>query len=320
MEDALAGEFLRVTEQASIAAARTVGMGDAPLSDRVAVESMRREMESIDVNGTIVIGEGERDKAPMLYIGESVGSGNGPEVDIAVDPLEGTNLCARGESGAIAVMAVAEKNGLLNAPDVYMEKIIVGPSARGRVRLDATVEENLNAMASGLGRKVSDLTIVIMDRPRHYRLMEDVRKAGARIHLIRDGDLSAGIAAAVRGTSIHAVMGIGGAPEGVLTAAAMRCLGGEIQGRLIVPDEETRKRMKKMGIPDPDRIYGTHDLAGGKHILFVATGITDGSLLEGVRLFGDGIRTHSLLMRSSGRQVRFVDTIHVGDSDTGIRF
>ena len=320
MEDALAGEFLRVTEQAAISASRTVGMGDAPLSDRYAVESMRREMESIDIAGTIVIGEGERDKAPMLYIGEQVGTGEGPSVDIAVDPLEGTNLCARGENGAIAVLAVAERGGLLNAPDVYMEKIIVGPSARGRVSLDATVEENLNGIATGMGRRVSDLTIVIMDRPRHSQLMEDVRRAGARVHLIRDGDLSAGISAAVRGTGIHAVMGIGGAPEGVLTAAAMRCLGGEIQGRLLVPDDVTRNRMSEMGIPNPDRCYGTKDLAGGENILFVATGITDGSLLNGVRLFGDGIRTHSLLMRSRGRQVRFVDTIHVGDPDTGIRF
>jgi len=321
MEDMLAGEFLRVTEQAAIAAARTVGMGNKEHSDQVAVSAMRRELESVDITGRIVIGEGERDQAPMLYIGEAVGSGTGPAVDIAVDPLEGTSLCAGGRNNAIAVLAASERGGLLNAPDVYMEKIIVGPSARNRVDLDAPVAENLAAIADSLNRDIEDLSVVVLDRPRHERLIADIRKAGARIFLIGDGDLSAGIAAAVRGTGIHAVFGIGGAPEGVLTAAAMRCLGGEIQGRLLVPDEATRSRMGRMGVTNPDRIYRTEDLAGGENILFVATGVTTGSLLQGVRFFGDGVRTHSIVMRNQRRQIRFVDTIHVEtEARMGIRF
>ena len=320
LHDALAADFLRVTEAAAVASARTVGMGNQALSDQAAVEAMRQEMDDISVRGCIVIGEGERDKAPMLYIGESVGNGNGPRVDIAVDPLEGTNLCATGADNAIAVLAVSEEGGLLHAPDLYMEKIIVGPSGRGRVNIQASATENLERIAEGLDRKVSDLSVVILDRPRHHALIDEVRKAGARIYLIRDGDLSAGISTAVRGTGIHAVMGIGGAPEGVLTAAAMRCLGGEIQGRLLVPDDHTRVRMHSMGIPDADRIYQTEDLASGDQILFVATGVTDGHLLKGVRFFGDGVRTHSLVMRTSSRQVRFVDTIHVKEPGTAIRF
>lgn len=320
LHDALAADFLRVTEAAAVASARTVGMGNQALSDQSAVEAMRTEMDGIAVRGTIVIGEGERDQAPMLYIGESVGSGEGPRVDIAVDPLEGTNLCSTGADNAIAVMAIAESGGLLHAPDLYMEKLIVGPSARGKVDIRASATENLERIAQGMGRSVTDLSIVILDRPRHAALIEEVRRAGARIYLIRDGDLSAGISAAVRGTGIHAVMGIGGAPEGVLTAAAMRCLGGEIQGRLLVPDNDTRVRMHSMGIPDPDRIYHTDELASGDQILFVATGVTDGHLLKGVRFFGDGVRTHSLVMRTSSRQVRFVDTIHVKEPGTAIRF
>jgi len=319
----LSMEFLRVTEAAAIAAARTMGRGERKGSDQVAVEEMRRVMESVNMDGTIVIGEGERDRAPMLFIGEKVGerSAGAPKIDIAVDPLEGTNLCAMGLPNAIAVMAASESGGLLHAPDIYMEKIVVGPSSRGLVDLDAPVEDNLQAIADVLNRKVSDLVVVVLDRPRHEKLVNDIRRAGARIKLISDGDLSAGITAAVVGSGIHAVMGTGGAPEGVLTAAAMRCLNGEILGRLKVLRTSDEARMEKMGIPDPNRIYKTEDLASGKSILFAATGVTSGDLLGGVRFFGDGCRTHSLVMSSQPRGVRFIDTIHVrqGD-DVKIRF
>ncbi len=313
MEDVLAGDFLRVAEMAAIAAARTVGMGDRKYSDKVAVEAMRAELDNVDIEGVVVIGEGERDKAPMLYIGEKVGTGNGPAVDIAVDPLEGTNLCATGANNAIAVIAASEKGGLLNAPDIYMEKIIAPPSAKGKVSLELPVEENLKIIADSLDRKVEDLTVIVLDRPRHKDLIAKIREAGARINLIGDGDLSAGISVAVRGTGVHAVFGIGGAPEGVLTAAALRCLGGEIQGRLIVKDEGTWERMKKMGIKDPEKIYKTDELASGENIIFVATGVTNGNLLKGVRFFGDGIRVNSLVMRLKQRRIRFIDTIYLND-------
>src|SRR5215831_11851466 len=226
-------EFVRVVERAAIAAARTMGQGDRKYADQVAVESMRTEMESVDIDGTIVIGEGERDEAPMLYIGEKVGKGGYP-VDIAVDPLEGTNLCATGAPNAIAVLAASDKGGLLHAPDMYMEKLVVGPSSRDAVDLDAPVKFNLRAIAHSLGRRIEDLVVMVLERPRHEKLIADIRATGARIRLIGDGDLSAGIAAAVVGSGVHAVMGIGGAPEGVLTAAAMRCLNGEIFARLVV--------------------------------------------------------------------------------------
>ena len=316
-------EFLRVTEAAAIAAARTMGQGDRKGSDHVAVEEMRRVMESVAMDGTIVIGEGERDKAPMLYIGEKVGdrSAGAPAIDIAVDPLEGTNLCATGTANAIAVMAAAERGGLLHAPDIYMDKIVVGPSCKGQVDLDAPVGDNLQAIARHLNRKVQDLVIVVLDRPRHEKLIGDIRKAGARIKLITDGDLSAGITAAVIGSGIHAVMGAGGAPEGVLTAAAMRCLNGEIVGRLKVLKASDEDRMATMGISDPNRLYSTEDLAPGKNIIFAATGVTSGDLLKGLRFFGDGARTESLVMSTSPRYVRFVDTIHVQEGDqVKIRF
>jgi fructose-1,6-bisphosphatase class II len=316
-------EFLRVTEAAAIAAARTMGRGDRKGSDQVAVEEMRRVMESVNMDGTIVIGEGERDKAPMLFIGEKVGErGPGaPKIDIAVDPLEGTNLCATGAPNAIAVMAASEGGGLLHAPDIYMDKIVVGPSSRGLVDLDAPVEDNLQAIAGVLSRKVSDLVVVVLDRPRHEKLVSDIRRAGARIKLIGDGDLSAGITAAVLGSGIHAVMGTGGAPEGVLTAAAMRCLNGEIVGRLKILRASDEARMEQMGISDPNRLYRTEDLAPGKSILFAATGVTSGDLLGGVRFFGDGCRTHSLVMSSQPRGVRFIDTIHIREGDdVKIRF
>jgi fructose-1,6-bisphosphatase II len=320
VRDDLSLEFVRVVERAAIAAARTMGQGDRKYADQVAVEAMRKEMESVDMDGTIVIGEGERDEAPMLFIGEKVGRG-GPPIDIAVDPLEGTNLCATGSANSITVLAGSDQGGLLNAPDIYMEKLVVGPTSKGRVDLNAPVEDNLKAIAKALDREVKDLVVTVLDRPRHERLIADIRKAGARIKLISDGDLSAGIAAAVVGTGVHAVMGTGGAPEGVLTAAAMRCLNGEIQARLVLTKPADLERLRKMGIHDTDRVYRTEDLASGKNIIFAATGVTDGSLLKGVRFFGDGIRTLTLVMTTVPHQVRFIDTIHAtNDPDVKIRF
>src|SRR5262250_1096622 len=317
MEAQLSLEFLRVVENAAIAAARTMGFGDRHHADEVAVESMRATMDSLQMDGTIVIGEGERDEAPMLYIGEKVGLGNRapnanfPAVDIAVDPLEGTNLCATGAPNSIAVLAASERGGLLHAPDLYMEKIVVGPSCKGAVELDAPVTDNLKSIAKRLDRDVEDLVVIVLDRPRHEKLIEDIRKAGARIRLIGDGDLSAGIAAAVRGTGVHAVMGTGGAPEGVITAAALRCLHGEMVGRLVVDNAQLERRMEKMGIADPHKVYRAEDLAPGKEIIFVACGVTPGSLLQGVRFFGDGFRTHSLVLTSNPNSVRFLDTVHM---------
>jgi fructose-1,6-bisphosphatase class II len=314
-------EFVRVVERAAIEAARTMGRGDRKGADHVAVEAMRREMETVDIDGTIVIGEGERDEAPMLYIGEKVGTRTGPAVDIAVDPLEGTNLCATGAPGAIAVLAAAERGGLLHAPDIYMEKLVVPGPARGQLDINAPVADNLKALARALDRDVDDLVVIVLDRPRHEQLIADIRKAGARIRLIGDGDLSAGISAAVSGTGVHAVMGTGGAPEGVLTAAAMRCLNGEIQARLVMTRPSDADRMRKMGIEDIDRVYRTEDLAPGKGVIFAAAGITEGPLLKAVRFFRDGIRTECLVMTTEPHQVRFIDTIHVEDSpDVVIRF
>jgi fructose-1,6-bisphosphatase II len=316
--------FIRVTEQAAIASARTMGFGNRRYSDQVAVEAMRREMDSLDMDGRVVIGEGERDKAPLLYTGEEVGARRGHngavQVDIAVDPLEGTNLCATGSPDAITVLAASERGGLLYAPDVYMEKIVVGPTARGSIHLDAPVAANLRNIAAAFERKVSDLIVVVLDRPRHEQLIADIRSAGARIRLIGDGDLSAGISAAVRGTGVHAVMGTGGAPEGVITAAAMRCLGGEIQGRLRATDDEQQERVKDLGFHDLTKIYKTEELAPGNEILFSCTGVTDGELLKGVRFFGGGTRTSTLFMSLSRKIIRFVDTIDREQVTTPVRF
>ncbi len=328
MEIQLSLEFLRVVEEAAIAAARTMGYGDRHHADHVAVEAMRKVMDTVPMDGTIVIGEGERDEAPMLFIGEKVGlathekAGNSfPAVDIAVDPLEGTNLCATGAPNAIAVLAASEKGGLLHAPDLYMEKIIVGPSCKGAVDLDAPVQDNLKAIAKRLDRDVEDLVVMVLDRERHQKIINDIRKAGARIRLIGDGDLSAGISAAVVGAGVHAVMGTGGAPEGVLAAAAMRCLNGQILARLVVSKPEHEERLAKMGIKDPKRVYDTEELAPGKNIIFACCGVTEGSLLRGVRFFGEGIRTHSLIMTLSQHQVRFIDTVHLEKRpDVKVRF
>jgi fructose-1,6-bisphosphatase II len=321
MEKELSLEFLRVVERAAIASAHTMGLGDRHKSDHMAVEAMRSEMDTVHMDGTIVIGEGERDEAPMLFIGEKVGaaakdkSRKYPEVVIAVDPLEGTNLCATGEPNAIVVLAASEPGGLLHAPDLYMEKIIVGPSCKGAVDLDAPVADNLHAIAKRLKRRVEDLVIIVLDRPRHEKLITDIRSAGARIRLISDGDLSAGISAAVIGTGVHAVMGTGGAPEGVLTAAALRCLNGEILARLVVSKPEHHERIAQMGIKDAKRIYKTDELAPGKKIIFACTGVTGGNLLRGVRFFGEGTRTHSLILTYDDRQVRFIDTVHLYKRD-----
>jgi fructose-1,6-bisphosphatase II len=309
-------EFVRVVEEAAIAAARTMGRGDRHGSDQAAVEAMRRVLDTVPIAGTVVIGEGERDEAPMLFIGEKVGlkqeySETVPEIDIAVDPLEGTNLCAMGVAGAITVLAASEHGGLLHAPDCYMEKIVVEPAARGAVDLDAPVKDNLRAIARRMERDVEDLVVVVLDRPRHEKLIADIRAAGARIRLIPDGDLSAGIAAAVVGTGVHAVMGTGGAPEGVLTAAALRCLNGEILGRLVIKDEAQAERFKSMGIRDPKKVYTTAELAPGREMIFAATGVTDGSLLKGVRFFGEGVRLHSLVLTLATRSVRFIDSVHL---------
>lgn len=325
IETDLALEFVRVVENAAIASAKTMGMGDRKHADQVATEAMRTTMDTVPMDGTIVIGEGERDEAPMLYIGEKVGARFPdetpvPNVDIAVDPLEGTNLCATGAPGAITVLAASEKGGLLHAPDCYMDKIVVGPSSKGCVDLDAPVEDNMKAIAKALGRDVEDLVVVVLDRPRHEKLINDIRQAGARIRLITDGDLSAGIAAAIIGAGVHAVMGSGGAPEGVLTAAAIRCLNGYMQGRLVVKPEQ-EERLAKMGITDKEKVYTAEELAPGKQIIFAATGVTDGALMRGVRFFGEGARTSSLVMTLATGKVRFIDSIHLDKkADIKVRF
>ena len=314
LDQLLEQDFIKVTSEAAIASGQTMGQGDGEESDKAATEAMRRELDLMPMAGRIVIGEGERDEAPMLYVGEELGLHKGDDdalgVDIAVDPLEGTNLCATGAPDSITVLAASERGGLLHAPDVYMEKIVVGPTARGKVHIDAPVSENLRNIADAFKRDISDLTIVVLERERHGQLIDDIRTAGARIRLIGDGDLSAGIAAAVRGTGVHAVFGTGGAPEGVITAAAMRCLGGEIQARLRALDSRQEKRLAELGYTDTSKIYRTEELAPGEQILFCATGVTNGELLRGVRFFGSGCRTSTLFMSLSSGIIRFVDTIH----------
>jgi fructose-1,6-bisphosphatase II len=322
MEQLLALEMVRVTEAAAIASARFMGRGERDEADRAATEAMRHAMDETDIAGTIVIGEGERDEAPMLYIGEQVGrkdaDGEVEAIDIAVDPLEGTNLVATGQGDAITVLAASEKGGLTHAPDTYLEKLCVGPVAAGCVDITRPAAENCHRIAEALRRRVQDITVIILDRPRHDELIAEVRSTGARIKLISDGDLSAAISCAVQGTGVHAVMGIGGAPEGVITAAALRCLGGEIQARFRFRNDEERERAKAskmLGHADEDRVYRTEDLASGDQLVFAATGVTPGELLQGVRFFGGGARTHSLVMAYQSKQVRFVDTVHMFDRD-----
>jgi len=316
VEKLLALEMAYVTEAAAIASARLMGRGDRHEADRVATEAMRAAMDEVEMRGTIVIGEGERDQAPMLYIGEQVGAasdGSAPRIDIAVDPLEGTNLVATGSANAITVLAASEAGGLVHAPDTYLEKLCVGPFAAGHVDITAPPAENVWRIAKALGREVADITVIVLDRPRHEALIKELRGTGARIKLISDGDLSAAISCAVQGTGVHAVMGIGGAPEGVITAAALRCLGGEIQARFRYRSDDERERGARMGHGDEDRIYHTEDLASGDNLVFAATGVTDGDLLNGVRFFGGGARTHTLVMAYQTKTVRFVDTVHMFD-------
>ncbi|MFO7246553.1 MAG: class II fructose-bisphosphatase [Thermaerobacter sp.] len=309
MERELALEFVRITEAAAIAAARWMGRGDKEAADQAAVDAMRALFDTVDIRGTVVIGEGEMDEAPMLYIGEQVGTGRGPEVDVAVDPLEGTNLVAKGLPNAIAVLAVAPRGCLLHAPDIYMDKIAVGPAAAGQVDLDAPVAENLKAVARALGKRVEDVTVIILDRPRHADIIRQVREAGARIRLISDGDVSAAIATALPDTGIDLMLGIGGAPEGVLAAAALRCLGGELQGRLHPTDDAERERAEAM-VGDVRRKLMLDDLVCGDDVMFAATGITAGDMLRGVRFTGDGAYTHSLVMRARTGTVRFIEALH----------
>lgn len=307
-------DVVRVTEAAAIACARLMGRGDRKLADHVAVEAMRNAFEAVDLRGTVVIGEGERDEAPMLYIGEKVGAGwksndPSPLVDIAVDPLEGTNLCATGEPDAIAVLALADQGQFLNAPDTYMEKIAVGPRARGVVDLRESPTWNLQRIAKALQKRVEDVTAVILDRDRHAALIDEVRGAGARIRLISDGDVSGAVMTCMEESGIDVLFGIGGAPEGVIAAAAMRCLGGELQGRLRFRHDEERARAKQMGVAPEGTVYVTEDLAKGD-VLFAATGVTKGYLLDGVRFDGIGARTHSIVMRSKTGTVRKIEARH----------
>ena len=307
----LALEVVRVTEAAALACARLMGRGDRNGADELAVVAMRRAFDGVLVRGTVVIGEGERDEAPMLYIGEQVGGGgeDDPEVDIAVDPLEGTNLCALGLPNAMAVVAIADKGNLLHAPDCYMDKIAVGPSAKGVIDLDKSPAENLKAIADAKGVYVEDLTTVILDRERHHKLIAEVRKAGARVKLISDGDVSAAISACLDGTGIDALFGSGGAPEGVLSAAALRCLGGDFQGRLIYKNDGERERARQMGITDLDKKWNLNELAKGD-VMFAATGVTSGDLMKGVRFFKGGAHTHSIVMRSKSGTIRTIEGEH----------
>ncbi len=304
-------ELVRVTERAAVAAARLRGRGDEKAADQAAVDAMRTELNRLPIAGTVVIGEGERDEAPMLYIGEEVGLGEGAEVDIALDPLEGTTICAKNLPNSLAVIAIAERGSLLYAPDVYMEKIAVGPGyPEGIVDLDAPATENIERLAKAKGTPVSEITACILDRPRHARLVEEVRATGAAIRLIGDGDV-AGVMHTTNPdeTGIDIYMGIGGAPEGVLAAAALRCIGGQMQGRLQLNTEEKLARAAKMGISDPNKVYRMDEMASGD-VLFAATGVTDGNLLSGVKFGRDSIQTHTIVMRSSSRTVREIKARH----------
>ncbi len=310
MERELALEFARVTEAAALVAARWVGKGDRESADDAAVTAMRVMFDTVSVDGVVVIGEGEMDEAPMLYIGEKVGIGVPPEVDIAVDPLEGTNIVAKGLTGAIAVLAVAPKGSLLHAPDIYMDKIAVGPEAKGRVHLEAPVKENIKEVAKALGKLICEVTVVILDRPRHQKIIEEVRRAGARIKLITDGDVSPGVAAAYSNSGVDMLLGIGGAPEGVITAAALKCIGGDFQARLCPNGEEENDRCKMMGILNPVKIFTIDELVKSDDVIFVATGITDSFLLKGVRYDKRRAITETLIMRSTSGTIRHIEANH----------
>jgi fructose-1,6-bisphosphatase class II len=304
-------EAVRVTEAAALSCARLTGRGDEKAADQAAVDAMRKAFDALAIEGTVVIGEGERDEAPMLYIGEKVGSG-GPKVDIALDPLEGTTICATGAPNALAVIAMADAGNLLHCPDTYMEKIAVGPAGKGVVDLDKTPTENLRALAEAKRCRVEDLTVIILSRPRHDAIIREVRQAGARIRLIGDGDVSAAIATTKPETGIDLLLGIGGAPEGVLAAAALRCVGGEFQGRLAPRNNDEIERAKKMGIADIKKKFRIDELAAGD-VMFAATGVTDGDYLQGVHFFAGGATTQSVVMRSRTRTVRVINATHFFD-------
>ncbi|RCJ23885.1 fructose 1,6-bisphosphatase [Nostoc sp. ATCC 43529] len=341
MENTLGLEIIEVVEQAAIASAKWMGKGEKNTADQVAVEAMRERMNKIYMRGRIVIGEGERDDAPMLYIGEEVGICTQPnaealcnpdeliEIDIAVDPCEGTNLVAYGQPGSMAVLAISEKGGLFAAPDFYMKKLAAPPAAKGKVDINKSATENLKILAECLDRSIEELVVVVMKRDRHNDLIKEIRQAGARVQLISDGDVGAALSCGFAGTNIHALMGIGAAPEGVISAAAMRALGGHFQGQLIYDPEivktgligESKEanldRLKSMGINDPDKVYDAHELASGETVLFAACGITSGNLMQGVRFFGGGARTQSLVISNQSKTARFVDTIHmIGEPKT----
>lgn len=309
----LALEFVRVTEMAAINSARWMGRGDEKAADQAAVDAMRAMLDTVDCQGTVVIGEGERDEAPMLYIGEKVGSGNGPKLDIALDPLEGTTVCAVGASNSISVMAIAEEGNFLNAPDSYMQKIAVGPEGKGLIDLDDTPANNLRRLAEAKKCRVQDLTVCVLDRPRHAEIISQVREAGARIRLIGDGDIAASMACCDPESGVDMLLGTGGAPEGVITAAALRCLGGDFQGRLKTRSDLEVERALKMGIKDIHKLYQIHELAKG-NVMFVATGVTDGPLLDGVRFRPWGATTHSIVMRSQSGTIRRIQAEHHFDT------
>ncbi len=310
MDRNLALDFVRATEAAAISSAYWMGKGDEKSADQAAVEAMRKAFGVIDMDGTIVIGEGERDSAPMLYIGERVGSGKGMEVDIAVDPLEGTTITARGDPNAMSVFAAAPAGCLLNAPDTYMDKIAVGPKCAGAVDLDADVEENLRSVAEKLDKPIDEVTVIILDRDRHKEIIEKIRKCGSRIRLIRDGDIAGALAPAIEDSGIDILMGIGGAPEGVIAAVALKCLGGEIQGRLKLRNEGEKQRAEKMGINDFEKKFKINDLVKSDEAMFAATGVTDGTILKGVQFLSDGAKTHSIVMRAKTKTIRFIEARH----------
>jgi fructose-1,6-bisphosphatase II / sedoheptulose-1,7-bisphosphatase len=343
VENTLGLEIIEVVEQAAIASARWMGKGDKNTADQVAVEAMRERMNKINMRGRIVIGEGERDDAPMLYIGEEVGICTQPdahnycnpselmEIDIAVDPCEGTNLVAYGQNGSMAVLAISEKGGLFAAPDFYMNKLAAPALAKGKVDIRKTPTENLKILAECLNRSIEELVVVVMKRDRHKDLINEIREAGARVRLISDGDVSAAISCAFSGTNIHALMGIGAAPEGVISAAAMRCLGGHFQGQLIYDPsvvktgligeskEKNIARLNEMGITDLDKVYEAEELASGQTVLFAASGITPGTLMNGVRFFKGGARTQSLVISNQSKTARFVDTVHMVDEPKALQ-
>jgi len=310
VERELALEFVRVTEAAALSSGRLMGRGDKEAADRAAVESMRRAFDTVYIDGIVVIGEGEMDEAPMLYIGEKVGAGTPPQVDVAVDPLEGTNLLAKGLPNALSVLAVAPRNCLLHAPDMYMDKIAVGPKAAGCINLDDSVESNVRNVARALGKEVEDIVAIVLDRPRHEHIIKELRRLGARARLISDGDVSAALSTAIEEAGVDILFGIGGAPEGVLAAAALKCMGGEIQGRLVPEDDEETARIKEMGLEDPRQLLLMEDLIRGDDVIFAATGITDGDFLQGVRYSGTTATTHSLVMRSITGTIRLIKATH----------